>query len=327
MYLLHHYQTCTSATLNRPDPEHYYAQSVLVPRLAFKHDALLYAILATAALHLTHEEPAEPKHADSYQKYLGLSLRLHRNDVAKLSKDNADAAMFTAASLRICTFAQLQERQIEPYVPPVEWLQMNYGTGHGLAVAAWQYLRDDPTSIMRTLIQKVNVPGLNAEHPQLRDQPKIFNEGNRKDLAHLLERSPEDEASEPWGEEVQVGYKSTVSYIGGAQQAIEAGEPEPTILRRLLLFPTMVEKGFIDVVAECRPRALVVLAHYFALLARFRDFWWIGQAGPREVRAVQRVVEGKWLELMGWPLKAIEEEPTLRQTELVVPFTDLSLSA
>jgi hypothetical protein len=89
----------------------------------------------------------------------------------------------------------------------------------------------------------------------------------------------------------------------------------------------MVEKSFIDSVEERRPRALVVLAHYFGLLARFRNFWWIGQAGPREVRAIQQIVEDEWQEMMEWPLKAIEEEATLQQPDPSFSYLDSQSSA
>ncbi len=313
--LLHHYTTVTSYGLNPGDPDHRLTQGVLVPRLAFKNDALLYTLLATSALHLAHSEPNEQKYVDSYQKYLGLAIPLHRDDVANLSKDNADATMLTSIVLRTVTFAVLRLRPMEPYIPPIEWLQMNYGTGRGLAVAAWKFVKDDSTSLTRALIMKANIPGLNAKNPQLRDSPVLFNEDNLKHLQQPLKRTPEQELNEPWDSEIQLAYSSTVSYIGGVVRAIAAGDPEPTILRRLVVFPTMVEKTFIELVEKRMPRALVVLAHYFGLLSRCRLLWWVGEAGRREVEAIQKVVGEEWQEAMAWPLEAIEQEPTLRPPE------------
>jgi Fungal specific transcription factor domain len=308
--LLHHYQTVTSYTVNRPD-QYTKEWSIKIPRLAFKHDALLYAIYTCASLHLASLEPQEPKHVENYQKYLGLCLRLHRDDVAKLSTANADAAMMTSTILRVCTFALLQERVLEPYIPPIEWLHMNSGTGHGLAVASWKYIKDDPNSIMRGLM--ANVPGLSKDSKWLRDDDLIFKESNRKELNHLLRRTPENEINEIWNEEVQTAISTTVSYVGAVLEAIAAREGEAMVFRRLILFPTVVEKSFIALIEERNPRALVVLAHYFALLTRFSDFWWIGQLGPREVRAIQRHLGNEWQDLMVWPMKTIEGGPAILQ--------------
>ena len=49
-----------------------------------------------------------------------------------------------------------------------------------------------------------------------------------------------------------------------------------------MLFPYSIEKGFINLVKEQRPRALVILAHYFGLLARLKYVWFIGDTGRRE---------------------------------------------
>ncbi|KAF4629871.1 hypothetical protein G7Y89_g8266 [Cudoniella acicularis] len=100
LHLLHHYQTATSYTLNKPDPKQV-LWTVSIPHLAFKHDSLLYSIYTITALHLAHEEPHEPKHAENHQKYLALTLSLHRDDVATLRKENVDAATMTSALLRV----------------------------------------------------------------------------------------------------------------------------------------------------------------------------------------------------------------------------------
>ncbi|KJK86263.1 hypothetical protein H633G_09884 [Metarhizium anisopliae BRIP 53284] len=59
--------------------------------------------------------------------------------------------------------------------------------------------------------------------------------------------------------------------------------PPGSVARRLVVFPLLVDARFVDMVDEKRPRALVVMAHYFALLAMLRGFWWVGDAGPREI--------------------------------------------
>ena len=78
--------------------------------------------------------------------------------------------------------------------------------------------------------------------------------------------------------------------------------------RILLLFPYLVQKGFIDLVQEQRPRALVILAHYFGLLAQFKDIWFIGDTASREVRAIQSALSKEWQDLMAWPLQKLAEE-------------------
>ena len=69
----------------------------------------------------------------------------------------------------------------------------------------------------------------------------------------------------------------------------------------------MIHKRFVDLVEEQRPRALVILANYFALMAMLRSFWWIGDSGPRELQAIIEVVPEEWQGLLRWPKQVLEE--------------------
>ena len=146
-------------TLNFPgDHRQQHDWGVAIPHLVFKHNSLLYSIYTLAALHIAKMEPGNPDHIATYQKYLGLTLREHRDEVCTLNRCNADAACITSSCLRVATFALLQERHLTPYTPPTEWLQMSSTTGRGLNVEAWKYIADDHNSIMRGMIR--SAPGM-----------------------------------------------------------------------------------------------------------------------------------------------------------------------
>ncbi|KAG4429549.1 hypothetical protein IFR05_014972, partial [Cadophora sp. M221] len=312
--LLHQYMAFTCMTLNFPDDRRQQNDwGVAIPHLAFKHNSLLYSIYTLAALHLAKLEPNNAEHIATYQKYLGLTLREHRDEVGKLNRSNADAACITSSCLRVCTFALLQERPLTPYTPPTEWLQMSSTTGRGLNVEAWKYIADDNNSIMRGMIR--SAPGMKPGG-WLREEAILFHPSNRQELMHLLRRTPFDILEEPWNARIEDAYESTTSYIGSIQIAIAAREPPASIFRRLVLFPTMVQSEFIFLVKEQRSRALVILAHFFAFLADFRDIWWIGDTGPREVRGIESVLPEEWRDLMIWPLQTIEDSFLLSSLDI-----------
>ncbi|KAH7411366.1 hypothetical protein BKA64DRAFT_570189 [Cadophora sp. MPI-SDFR-AT-0126] len=314
--LLHHYMAYTSTSLTFPgEHRQQHAWEIEIPHLAFRHNSLLYSIYTLSALHMAKLEPNNPSHIATYQKYLGLTLRTHRDEVSKLNRSNADAACITSSCLRICTFALLQERPLTPYSPPTEWLQMSSTTGRGLNVEAWKYIADDPSSIMRSMIR--STPGMKpGPGGVLREESNVSHPSNRSDLLHLLRRTPNDILTEPWNARIEEAYESTLSYIGSIQLAIAAQESPASIFRRLVLFPTMVQSEFVFVVKEQRPRALVVLAHFFAFLADFRGIWWIGETGMREVRGIEGVVGEEWRSLMVWPVQAVEEVKLLKGLNL-----------
>ena len=77
------------------------------------------------------------------------------------------------------------------------------------------------------------------------------------------------------------------------------------------MFPILCPESFTALVHERRPRALTILAHFFGLLSRFRDIWWIGNTGRREVLAIQANLPQEWQHFIGEPLKVIEQESIL----------------
>jgi hypothetical protein len=301
---MHHYMAVTAKTMNVPGDRAVAEWSLSIPKLALKHNSLLYSIYTLTAMHIAKLDPGNLENIAAYQRYLGLTLREHRDEVGVLSRHNADAACLTSTFLRVINFSHLQDRNMEPYTPPTEWLQMSNSTGRGLNVEAWKFIADDGNSIMRAMIS--NAPGLRTGG-WLRDDAVLFKDTNRQDLSHLLRRTESDLVEEPWNDKIQLAYETTTSYIGAIQNSVAAKEHVGGIFRRLILFPTCVEPDFIALVKEERPRALVVLAHFFAFLWDFRDFWWIGDCGKREVVAIDNVLSEEWRELMIWPMQAVDD--------------------
>ncbi|MCJ1399122.1 hypothetical protein MMC11_002324 [Xylographa trunciseda] len=305
--LLHHYMTKTSLRISGQDePTAVEPWTTILPGLAIEHDALLYSMYALAALHLSRLEPDNAEVIDAYRNYLGLALQKHRADVSELSKTNSDAACLTSSLIRLYAFAVLQERPLSPYTPPTQFLYMTSGA---LMVfhEAWDSIADDESSIAVQIVKNTTI--WSEGEASFEDSWRApLHARNGLGLSHLMRRDVTEDPPEPWDLEIQEAYQSTVNYIGSIQIAITAGEAAEHVLRRLLLFPVLIPKRFIDLVAEQHPRALVVLAHYFALIARFQHIWWIGDGGRREVRGIQTALPAEWSGMMSWPLSATEDE-------------------
>ena len=300
--LLHHYTTKTSMTYSAsPEPAATEVWSLVYPKVALKHEALLYSIYAISALHMTKTESFDPDIIDAHQRYFELALQEHSNDINNLSEENADAACLATNLIRVTAFAVLHERPLHPYTPPTQWLQMTKGAAD-VHRAAWKWIENDETSISMRLISRL---------PILTEPETLYTESSRQSLLHLLRRSQTDLTNEFWSSDIQEAYTSTISVIGSVLNAIAAHETPADVFRRLILFPMLIPKPFIDLVTEEEPRALVILAHFFALLAKFNDMWWTGDTGERETRGIRTVLPDEWLDLMNWSLRGIEEKLAL----------------
>jgi hypothetical protein len=270
--------------------------------LAFEHDAFLYSLCSFSALHIAKSatDISHRRNAmDAYSKYLDMALREHQVDIANLSKANADAVCVTSSLIRNSTMATLANRPLDPYVPPIDWFHMMLGSRE-VFVAAWPWIEDDESSIARVIAQR---------KPDMSDTDSLFQESNGESLIHLLQRSPEDEATEPWNDEIQKTYSMVIRYIGGFRIAINANGTADELTRRAVGFAMSIPMEFISLLENVQPRALVILAHYFALLSKLRNIWWIGETGRREVKAIYSILSVEWQRLMAGPLLAVEETP------------------
>ncbi len=291
--LLQNFIEKTSATFSgchNPDVSHTW--SVEVPKLALKNDNLLYGMFSISALHLLKSQPEDTDLLLAREAYLGLSLREHRRAVAKLDSKSADAICFTSSLILIDSFASLQDRSLEPYSPPMEWLQMARGALSVFSIAM--------NAINNFDTAKITVVA-NAQ-PYLYDKDAMFAEGNREELLDLLRGN---RPGEIWDAETRETYEQTLSYIGSIQLAAKAGEHRMGIARRMMAFAILIPKKFIEFVEQQRPRALVVLAHFFALSSDMEDVWWIGRAARSEIEAIQKFLPLEWQAMVFNPMQSI----------------------
>jgi len=218
---------------------------------------------------------------ETHRNYLDLAIRGHSENISHASRENADASCLTSSFLRVCAFAALQGRSLNPYTPPTQWLRMTHGTGRSFH-ATWHRMSEDETSIaMRVLNRPPILTPFNEA---------LWAEDDRQDLEQLLQRSREDVANKLWNSSIQEAYNSTLSYVSAINIAIAAEEAPGNTCRELIAFLMLIPKGFTDLVEEHEPRALVVLAYYFVLVAMFRDMvWWVGDAGGREIRGIPTI--------------------------------------
>jgi hypothetical protein len=295
---MHQWAVSTSLTFPlSADPSSRELNTTVLPTLALQNPALLYAIFFLSALHLLKTTTYNAENDEAYGNYIALTIRHHRIDVNNLNGANADVVCVTSSLLRLGYFAMLQERPLLPYSPPSQWMHMNaaLGTVHR---ETWAWIQNNPTSIARrALVQKT---------PNLRDFDALFEHSNRDPLLHLL-TDPPGVAPEEWSPEIEAAYDRTLAFVGGMQANLDNGTDGPNeTLRRCLAFPAMCPKEFFNMVEEGRPRATVIMAHYFAYLARFKDTWWIGDSGRREVNAIAAVLPLEWQDMMSWPLQELD---------------------
>jgi hypothetical protein len=185
----------------------------------------------------------------------------------------------------------------------MQWLQVSNGALNIFHVAM-QSVQYDPTAVMHAIVKSL---------PVLSDIAGLFRTLNGAEFSNLLlpvktgnvSDDLEDEA-DLQDEETKEAYANTITYLGSVHMVIKRKEHTQEICRWLMAFAVMVPRRMIWLIEAKRPRAFVVLAHYFALVGSqggaMEAVWWIGRIARREIEAIQKYLPDGWQHLMSWPL-------------------------
>lgn len=266
-----------------------------VPGVALDNKNVLYAMFAMTATHLLGRLPNDGALFQARENYWVWALQEQGAAVSVLDHSNTDAVAFAALLISMNALAMLQERNLEPYSPPMEWLEVGRGAFTVLP---------PPESVREGTGLKVL---METTAPIWQAEP-VFDAEMQREFGAVLNR--DIPSTDVWDAETTESYETALSYIGSFRRAILAGEPADINLRWICMFPFMVPRQFINFVGEGRPRALVTLAYFFAVIAHTDALQYLGNTGERptarrEILAIRAMLPDEWQSLMAWPLNEI----------------------
>lgn len=275
----------------------------LMPKLALEFDNVLYAVFTLSATHMLQNSGHEDAVYRARQNYFVLALREQRQAIDNMNTHTIDAVCITAILILLAAFAMLQERTLTEYTPPMDWIQM----GRGVNAVMWRTSTAVPqyTSSIHQLVLE-SIPVLGTDIDVSNPLPHPFS-----DILNFDDGTPDY-----WNQNTTDVYERTLHVIASAQDAINNDEPQYIVGRRIQAFPIVIPERFTDFVKDRQPRALVVLAHYFGVMAQVKTDVWFTEAHSltseriayREIRAIADFLPGDWHDLMEWPLSMIARQ-------------------
>jgi hypothetical protein len=277
-----------------PTPQHPTANrfwTIDIPTMALRAGrvGLLYGILAHSALNMWTRSSSQ-KERDEYiflqQTYLSMMLREQRRDVVNMNHDNADYLCMSSLKILTHSLALVQTLPLDPWEPPIDWLQMGKGAGAVFQEAFKMVKPNDEYKVVKFF-----------KSPPVMDDPYDTILSDHSDLDWLLEFPPGLDASadtELDDRDTLMIYNKALAYTCSVQRAIERREPEFAVCRRLGGFAVLVPTLFTRFLTERRPRAMVILAHFMALWLDYEQYWIIGKAGERQIRGINKNLPLEW---------------------------------
>lgn len=317
--------TCKTLTLTAPLTEDIWRVTVPKLAFGGAQH-LADAVLAVAALHLRSKFPSDKELIRASHAYMAASIAEYSAALTKgIDETNAEALFLTSAliafqSTATRTFIKDESHfngmsgrtedgggerssQLGVYAVPFSYFHSFQGV-KAITAASWQYIRHSPV-----VIQIINsqvalqldfstsskgffghlLDGLEEELSTVEARVKPYPGGSDGESfpAAANGHTPEGHAAAAAAAHglpqdavhtTRQAYQHAVAVLNWAHKIPHKGAA--------LAFPATVSRRFVELLEERRPRALAVLACYFALLRSLDGVWWLHGMARREVLGV-----------------------------------------
>ena len=300
--LLHNFTTVTAKTLSVSSPVLERIWRETVPELAFSSASYLAdTLLAVSALHLRSSSPHDRELIRASHSYMASACSEYGACLSKgVTESNAEALFLTSALIafqstasRIFTRDDVNDRS-SGYSLPLSLFHSFQGV-KAVVTATWQWLRI--STIVIPIIE--SQPALNLD---LSGHPTFFSNL----MVGLDDEIAKFESDPATHLETKIAYQHAIAVLDWAHKIPSTGAP--------LVFLATVSRRFIELLEARRPRALAILASYFALLKCLDDVWWLKGVARREIMGIVSLFDpddDEWWPHLQWPLQIAVHEHSI----------------
>ncbi|KAL1955589.1 hypothetical protein VTO42DRAFT_8392 [Malbranchea cinnamomea] len=289
--LLHHYTTSTYKTLpSGAAPDQHELWQIQVVQVGFQHEFLLRGILAVSALHLAYLRPMRREaltlQASTHQS---IAIQLFHEALNRVSTSNCVALFSFSCIIVALTFAA--PKPTGPDCAGVQkeildWFHMVRGCNSVLQTQ-WETLS---RSFLAPLLKKGMMHETAPTH-SVRDTVHITG------LLRLCSSEPLARDSDAAN-----GYALAIHELLNAYTQVSVlMERKQDFVPVIFVWPVTIPQSYLVHLSECRPEAMVILAHYAALLQRVDDQWYMKGWAHYLVKQIDSALDEGWKPWLSWP--------------------------
>ncbi|KAH8831081.1 hypothetical protein DL96DRAFT_1586413 [Flagelloscypha sp. PMI_526] len=311
--LMHYYMAHTSLSLmTRPHDNSLHCLHIVGPRAALRFAPLMTTLFALTAMHI-HIAERDFKGTPSERDYLGLADNFIDATLQDFPTDydhnfydpqEREPAFLAFSFLGLISFAH-PNFQLGSYCPgpivdrafiypdhPLSWLAATR-CFQGRMMEHWDPYSDKERPVFPTGPIQLEVRVQDLSYDNLLPFPDLLK------LIHTTGAPDQEELAEQYGlydEAVrQLRLLWSISFQPYTEQL------------RLVMWPIAMSKGFFELIMAKRPRALVIFAHYCALLGQFQDRWVVQNRGKKDTKAIMDILgqDSEWALWMQLPLNQL----------------------
>ena len=202
--------------------------------------------------------------------YFDRAIDGHRRGLSALTRENVEAVYITSILVSfhaLFTLSDSYEDRTLPTLDPVVWLRLADGTRYLCEV--WRELMGE---------EYIEANGVYFGRGKLDEEEALYQREYGRPFEKLLTFVGDYDIA---SQEDQESYRKCAAYIALVYKSItEGSEPALANCRRLVALPSRLPKRFLELLDARAPRAMVLLAHAFALMKLISDTvpWFAGVA-------------------------------------------------
>ena len=288
--LLYHMFTVTYSTF-RPDTDISGQDKDVAMKYALSAPSLMHQLLAISALHLSTLRPQQRDFYRSLATELQTSgLTLFNNLPGVYVSENPEQALLYSSFLGIqVQYETLLYRPtdfshfVEQFV---NYLRLHRGV-YTIVKGSWMRIKESNIGALMS--------SGNTEHDPVNPGLECETLRSLLPLADLSQRSIE--ACQEAVKHLQWIFDSM-----GAKNTRNHGGTD-----LIFAWPIMISPEFTDLLMQCRPEALAILAHYAVLIDRRRYLWIINDGGRYLISAITRHLGSYWQQWLALPNSVLLE--------------------
>ena len=266
---------------------------------AFTYPFLLNELLAVSALHLSTCRPAQQSfYREEAARLQSEALRLFNETVCDLNAQNIVPAFLFSGLLGIATFFETfhdpayKESDWAFFEKIVQSVRLLRGV-RTIVEGWWDFLL---TSEIKHILDEAVRPNLDWSN-EVVDRFEAFR-------VHILQSPGLDETrAAVYDEAIKMlvwVYKSAFS------KASESSFHDQAAAKHATRWMILVPPGYIELLVQRKPEALVILGHFAVILHKLRTCWTVGDAARQLLLIVEAHLEEPWHTTLSWPKSFIE---------------------
>ncbi|KAJ5682568.1 hypothetical protein N7462_005733 [Penicillium macrosclerotiorum] len=329
MRLIHHFTYCTSSTLS-DCPEAHRTWATTVVQIAFAHSFLLQGILALAALHMANSNTADKGSltilAASKQD---AALKGFRSQLEEITPQNCDAIFAfsflaeyyipASAGTVINPAATFMEDDFFDAI--VDWLRLHQGTS-GIYRQKGHWIQDGPVapllwsdvSSKRCLSRTQNNNTEQTGTDQLLGLARIWDTDTASTTSELHDNQIYSQALEILVDAFNLASEGSKANTGRVVFNELLNNQEDRNYQRAessnylsLSYGWLFEVpfGFVELLEQRRPAALIIFAHFCVLFQNAPKFWWNKPIPAKIIKAVVAVLPREYHRWIEWPTREV----------------------